>query len=247
MQFSDFSRACDSYDANAQVQQEMAELLLEQLHSHRPELSGTTLDLGAGTGYLSKLFSDTFTNSVIFPSDISFDSILKLHQDSSITTSIVNDFSKIPLRDSSVQNCISNAALQWSENLEKTFDEIKRVTKPQGYFAFTLFDLEHFKQFEQSANQTGFTLNNLIKKYSIQQIKDYVLDQGWKVLSIKSHTQTVHFKTLVDMLRHFRATGVRGQSSEKFPIKGFSKNWPKEKENRAFDLDWCWHSWVVQF
>jgi ubiquinone/menaquinone biosynthesis C-methylase UbiE len=238
----DFSKAAHTYKSNASIQKIMADNLLEQSHKSSTKLSGHTLDLGSGSGYLTQIFKKYFIEITPLPIDLSHSSLLIQSENKPL----LSDFSNLPFKDKSVQNCISNAALQWSPNLEKSFFEINRVLKKGAFFCFTLLGPTHFNQLEEVHSLSNTDFKSPIQKYSKQEVERLISTLTWSTLSYQNHQIECHFNSLIEMLKHFKDTGVRANQKQHFPIKTFSKNWPRPHDTQQFPLSWNWHSWVIQ-
>ena len=110
------------------------------------QLSGKILDLGAGTGLLSK-----FLNKNLISIDIAKKMLLK-----SDSKNILGDISKLPFKDKSFDIVLSFSVLMNSSNPQKTIDEVYRILKPNGIFVVT-----YLKSFD-------FT-NDLQRKFKIKE------------------------------------------------------------------------------
>lgn len=239
---ADFSNAAKTYDQNASVQKIMADKLLEQVKKTKLPFCGTTLDLGSGTGYLARIFRDYSREGLIIPSDISLLSLLSQNSN----TPILSDFSKLPLKNNTIQNCISNAALQWSPDLTRSFQEINRVLKKDSLICISIMGPDHFKELETATQISGSPFISPIQKHSITAIEELIKRFNWSIISCQENELTSKFESLIQLLRHFRNTGVRANRKEKFPIKAYTKNWPKSDSTSLFPLSWSWHSWIIK-
>src|SRR5581483_5680708 len=56
------------------------------------------------------------------------------------------DAARLPLASPSVDIVFSNLMLQWCDPLDVAFAEVRRVLKPQGFFAFTTFGPDTLKE-----------------------------------------------------------------------------------------------------
>ncbi len=116
-----FDAASASYDHVASVQQFAAEFLLRQLELNWPNFNPqSVLELGAGSGYLSELILARFPQSTLILNDLSAKMLdrAKSRLNSAAITYVCGDFDELQFAE--VDLLISNLALQWSTDLEKT-------------------------------------------------------------------------------------------------------------------------------
>ena len=136
-----FSRAAERYDEVAVLQREMGQRLIDRLDmiKFQPQ---RILDLGAGTGVATAALSKRFKKAQIFALDFALPMLLQTRKRGSWLRRprcICGDMEQLPLADQSVDFIYSNAALQWSNDLEGTFREFCRVLKPGGLLMFSTF------------------------------------------------------------------------------------------------------------
>ncbi len=136
-----FSRAAEQYDEVAVLQREMGQRLIDRLDMIKFQPS-VILDLGAGTGVATAALAKKFKKAQIYALDFALPMLKQTRKRGSWLRRprcICGDMEQLPLADRSVDFIYSNAALQWSNDLERTFREFNRVLKPGGLLLFTTF------------------------------------------------------------------------------------------------------------
>jgi len=136
-----FSRAAEQYDEVAVLQREMGQRLIDRLDMIKFQPS-VILDLGAGTGVATAALAKKFKKAQIYALDFALPMLKQTRKRGSWLRRprcICGDMEQLPLADQSVDFIYSNAALQWSNDLERTFREFNRVLKPGGLLLFTTF------------------------------------------------------------------------------------------------------------
>ena len=104
------------------------------------DLSGKTLDLGSGTGLLSK-----FLKKKLISIDISQKMLIK-----SNSKNVQGDMVKLPFKDNSFDTVLSFSALMNSNSPQKTINEVHRILKPKGAFIVTyLKDFDFTKDLQR--------------------------------------------------------------------------------------------------
>ena len=111
------------------------------------------LDVGSGTGFVA----NSAINRKLLPSIIRLDiSESMLKQDSSFTSIshdlnnknnfVCADLQCLPIKNSSLDVCLSSYALQWSNNISELFSELNRVLKQEGIVYFSIPGPNTFKE-----------------------------------------------------------------------------------------------------
>ncbi len=141
-----FNEVAHTYDLGAFFQHEIANRLLEHLDyiSLSPQ---RIIDLGSGTGYVTRLLQKRYPYSQIFAVDFAtqmlkhaakYMSSEKHHPIENPCFYICADAEVgLPFLDASIDMIVSNLMLPWCDDLGKTFSEIQRVLKPGGLCLFS--------------------------------------------------------------------------------------------------------------
>ncbi|NPA53775.1 MAG: methyltransferase domain-containing protein [Aquificae bacterium] len=122
-----FSRFAESYNKEAVLQKEAAEVLGD----FAGFIDGTGIDLGCGTGFLY----DFLENKNVIGIDISKEMILFYKEKN--PKAVIADIEKLPFKEKSFDFAVSNFSLHWTD-IEKSFLETYRVLKEKGVFVFNI-------------------------------------------------------------------------------------------------------------
>jgi malonyl-CoA O-methyltransferase len=136
-----FERASESYESAASLQARIAAELLGRLaeFSFTPAV---VLDLGAGTGRITRELRRRYRRALVIALDIAPGMLreARRHQRPwARFARVCADALRLPLADASVDVVFSNLMLQWCEPLETALAEVRRVLRPEGFFAFSTF------------------------------------------------------------------------------------------------------------
>jgi len=207
-----FSCAAKTYDKHAFVQQEIGQRLLERLN-YLKEPPRTILDVGAGTGSLTRCLQRKFPESLVLGVDIAkgMTYFAKSQQPWQFWRNnphyFCADAEQLPFQKSSIDLIFSNFTLQWCFDLQRTFAEFKRVLKPGGMIFFstlgpkTLFELR--QSFAVVDDKTH--VNEFIDMHDIG---DHLLNCQFADPVIDMEMITIHYPDVKSLLKDLKGTGA---------------------------------------
>jgi len=192
---SEFSKHALTYDTYNVIQNKVIDKLLENVE-HKPQ---HILDLGCGSGSLCKKIDWKYKHftGVDFAAGM-----LELHPKSKKIECIYGDFNDKTLFENlstyTYDFIFSASALQWANNLDVVFSNIKKINAP---IALAIFSSNTFKTLNETANikpllRTVDELKKLQKKY---------FDAKFEVQNYK-----LEFESTRDMFRYIKKSGVSG-------------------------------------
>lgn len=127
-----FSRAADNYESVAILQKKVARKLV----SLGPEYQGDIADLGCGTGFCAEQIATG--GNTVFAMDLAQGMLRTARANrKNAARWIGGDMEQLPFASQSLDGVISSMSIQWCEELEPLFDEVRRVLKPRGWFLFS--------------------------------------------------------------------------------------------------------------
>lgn len=203
-----FSRSSKTYDKYAQVQKHMGKKLLTYIEN-KPE---SILEIGCGTGYLSKILVDRYPNAKIDLCDIS-EEMLKLAEDrlgSKINRYICGDIEELDLTRK-YDLIISNATFQWFNNIEKTLEKLNKSLNKDAVILFSTFGNETYKELTES-------FRRIDEGYSYSQdfhSRSY-LDKLGRVVCEEFYIE--EYKTLLDFLKSIKGVGATSAREDRKKI-----------------------------
>ncbi len=140
-----FSRAAPRYDDVAVLQQEIGRRMLERLELVRM-VPQRILDAGAGTGVAADELLCRYPEAEMIVLDFALPMLQQARRRVPPAHCLCADLEHLPLADGCVDLIFSNAALQWSNDLDHTFREFLRVLRPGGLLMFTTFGTDTLKE-----------------------------------------------------------------------------------------------------
>ncbi len=232
-----FSLAATTYDAAAFVQKEIGHRLLERLDLLKSP-PGTILDVGAGTGYLTRVLQQKLPKSHIVGLDLAqgMSAFAKKNQPWHLWKNkpfyICGDTEFLPFANHSFDLIFSNFTLQWCHNLNQVFSEFKRVLKPNGMLFFstlgpqTLIELR--SSFEQASPHT-----HINEFTDMHDIGDSLLNARFSDPVIDMEMITATYPHVKQILSDLKATGARNVNQQR--SKGFSGKQTFKRMCEAYD------------
>jgi malonyl-CoA O-methyltransferase len=130
-----FERASGTYDEAAVLQARVRQELVERLALVQLTPS-VILDLGSGTGRAAPSLAGRYPDAFIAALDLAPSMLRKAATHAS---AVCADAARLPFAANSVDVVFSNLMLQWCEEPDVVFGEVRRILKPGGFFAFTTF------------------------------------------------------------------------------------------------------------
>jgi malonyl-CoA O-methyltransferase len=150
-----FDRAAETYDAAAELQREIGNRLLERLDYIKLS-PARVLDLGSGTGYVTRPLRERYPDADIVSLDLA--PAMLAHAKAAHTPSLLArllkparltwvcaDGEALPFAADSMDLVFSNLALQWCDPV-RIFAEARRVLRPGGLLMFSTFGPDTLKE-----------------------------------------------------------------------------------------------------
>lgn len=192
---TEFSKYAKEYAVLNQIQNQVVQKLLSLYKKEGKNI----LDLGCGSGALCKNIEwdyEHFTGVDFAPG------MLELHPKADNIESIYGNFNDKTLFEHLLANhydvIFSASALQWSENLERTFTYIKSLQTP---VALAIFTANTFT----TLNETAGLQSLLQSAEQIERLQKKYFDAHFEVVHYK-----LEFESVRDMFSYIKRSGVSG-------------------------------------
>jgi len=222
-----FAAASLSYDGVAELQRTVGKELLNTIDPG--SLSGTLLDLGCGTGFLTakllseqvgyasstmKLAEENGTRCVPYTTVVALDIALPMLQvtrtklaDAPNIGYLCADAEQLPLSGQIVDGVFSNLALQWCVNLEAVFTDIKRVLKPGGRLVFSTFGPQTLQELKSAWAEVD-SYNHVNEFYSGQQLTRFLRLAGYAEIKIETKQYIANYGSVLELMKELKQIGA---------------------------------------
>ncbi len=208
-----FDRAANTYDNSAVLQQNCAQQLLERLSYIRIK-PATIIDLGAGTGILSKALSERFPKARVTALDLAPAMLSVARQQQSFWQRwqkrqgfVCGDMEMLPFAGQSCDLIISNMALQWCNDLDQCFREFRRILRPGGLLMFTTCGPDTLKELRQCWRQID-NHDHVNAFIDMHDIGDALLRAGLSEPVMDRDDYTLTYPDLRTLLHDLKAIGA---------------------------------------
>ena len=174
-----FERASEGYEAAASLQARIATELLERLELFR-FAPGVVLDLGSGTGRITRELKRRYPRALVIAFDLSPGMLREARRHQRLWrrfARVCGDALRLPLKDGSIDLVFSSLMLQWCEPLPQVCAEVRRVLSPEGFFAFSTFGPDTLRELREAwAQADGYTHVNRFT--DVQDVGNTLLHAG---------------------------------------------------------------------
>ncbi|HVA54850.1 MAG TPA: malonyl-ACP O-methyltransferase BioC [Gammaproteobacteria bacterium] len=175
-----FERAARSYDAAAVLQCEIGTRLQERLEltTLKP---ARILDLGCGPGGQLRVLTKRYPAAQVLGADLAMNMLLtgrRAQSWFSRKTLVCADALHLPFAATCFDLVYSNLMLQWCDDLETVFKELRRVLHPHGMLLFSTFGPDTLKEL-RSAWRTVDGFNHVNRFIDMHDIGDALIRAGF--------------------------------------------------------------------
>ena len=196
-----FTRAADTYEANARIQDyaagQLAEIFRKAANGREPE---RILEIGAGSGLLTRRLRGYFPQAVYTANDIT-DSFGREYARLGFRPFIGDaEAAVFPAQQDAV---VSSSCFQWIKDMPRFLQKLADSLISDGILCFSTFGPDNFSQVK---SLTGCGLDYI----PVAEFKRMLESAGFRVQTCREEEDTLYFETVREMLRYFSATGVNG-------------------------------------
>jgi len=209
-----FDRASGAYEAAAVLQSRVADELLSRLDpfEFRPQV---ILDLGAGTGRAAAQLKRRYRRALVIALDLAPGMLRQAARHQQLFRRferLCADAARVPLEAASVDIIFSNLMLQWCDPLDHAFAEVRRVLKPQGFFAFSTFGPDTLKELRSAWAETD-SHSHVNRFLDMHDVGDALVRAGLQEPVLDIDRTQLTYSDGVALMRDLKSIGARNATA----------------------------------
>jgi len=211
-----FDNSAEGYDLACVLQDEIAKRLTERLDYIKIQPS-KVLDLGSGTGKLSKGLLKRYPKARVIALDLAFEMAKKSKKQGRWLRkpqAVCADAEQLPIKSGSVELLISNLMLHWCNDLANTFVGFHRVLAPNGLLLFTLFGPDTLQELRQSWGDVDNTAHTSDFP-DMHEVGDALLQAGFINPVMDMEVITMTYKNVEQLMHDIKMTGSNNSHCER--------------------------------
>jgi len=211
-----FEAAAADYDLAAVLQREIADRLLERLDYIRLE-PRRVLDLGCGTGYTVDPLHRRYRRALVIALDFALPMLHQARRRGSWLRRpqcLCADVESLPLAEGSVDLILSNATLQWCNDLNGTFRECLRVLRPGGLLLFTTFGPDTLKELRAAWSEVDGH-SHVSPFPDMHDLGDALVRTRFADPVMDTERLTVTYERLRDLMADLKGIGARNATDRR--------------------------------
>jgi malonyl-CoA O-methyltransferase len=209
-----FERAAATYDAAAVLQNEVCRRMLERLDyiRHRPDL---ILDAGSGTGNALSGLRQRYPRAVLLALDIAVAMLARGRRAtpwwkgflSPAVYRVCGDIERLPVAGERVGMVWSNLALQWTNEPQRVFAEMRRVLVPGGLVMFSTFGPDTLRELRAAYGETDRYTH--VNRFSdLHDLGDLLVAAGFADPVMDMEYFTLTYDDVRHLMRELKAIGA---------------------------------------
>ncbi len=208
-----FSEAAGRYDHFSDLQQTVGlELLkmMEEEMSQRGIGNPHILDVGMGTGWLTKKIKESFSHSRVVGVDIAEDMVRFSVKNKNGHYAICADAHHLPFKPAVFDVVFSNSVYQWVLDLEGAFSEVFDVLREGGFFYLSCFAKNSLKEVATTFKRffPAVGEDSLFLLVGQEDLKTCLERCGFQEITLESKEYRKIFHNLKDILWWLKAVGA---------------------------------------
>lgn len=199
-----FQRAAASYDRQALIQERMVEHLLELLSQHSSNPPQRVLEIGCGTGLLTRRLIQRMSGiEELVLNDLVPDFASRIHIADLAVQFLPGDIETLSL-PGSFDLIISSSTLHWLHDLERLLVKLAAHLRSGGIVAFSLYGTDNLREIKELTKVA-------LPCPALPEI-EAMLCQHFSLMHSSEERVQLHFPSPQEVLRHLRQTGVNALS-----------------------------------
>ncbi len=232
-----FSSATESYDEHAVLQREIGNRLVNHLEFTKIDPK-RILDIGCGTGYVTRLLCQRYKKADVTALDLSEGMVratlsghgrrLPWH---GRRHHVVSDGCSLPFPDGSFDLVTSNLAMQWVPEPMQMMREMRRVLAPDGLILFSTFGRRTLSELRQALAQISHERAGLVLPFpDVTSLGDSLMQLAVELPVTDTDIFTLTYPDTMALVRELKHIGASSSAIQARPNGLYGRSLLKQLE-----------------
>lgn len=198
-----FRRSMESYDDNALAQRRIVGRLAVLLDEYCPQPAGRILEIGCGTGLLTRRLVEKYGEARLYVNDLVADMCVRAAERCRLSGEqcLPGDMEALPL-EGAFGLMVSASTFQWFVRPADTFKRLADHLSDGGRLVFSTFGTDNLRELK------ALTGEGLVYR-SMEEMRA-LLSGSFEVEYAEESCHVLSFREPMEVLRHVKLTGVNG-------------------------------------
>lgn len=212
-----FSDAALQYDVLTSLHKEIGRELLAKVREN--ECSGSVLDVGMGTGWLTGKLKTYFPDACVVGLDAAAGMVETARRREEDFLIVQADARHMPFKKDAFELIASNLAYQWVGDLPEAFANCHAILKSEGKLHLTMFGYSTFRELFESLEKTrdtakgGIALKRLADR---EQVSGALSKAGFRDVNVEEEHIKVHFQDMPALVKWIKDIGANALMGDMF-------------------------------
>ena len=239
-----FSKSIESYNKQAVVQKQIVDKLSNLLLKSNITNFKRTLEIGCGTGFLTKKILNNYSVKDYILNDLVCSVQSEIQQIASNLDfnnyRFISGDAETTVFPENLDAVFSSSSFQWFNNLKFFISRMYKLLNNNGIIAFSTFGKDNYKEIKSILN-VGLNYKTLDELKSM-------ITPDFEIIHSEEWKQQEQFISPNDVLRHMKLTGVNGLKNSFFSkekLMSFNKKYNELFSNKDKTVNLTYHPIII--
>jgi len=212
-----FGKASQTYETQAPVQQWTANYLHDYIAGLGLDEPQDCLEIGCGTGFLTRKMLNLFANSYWLVTDLSPDMVARCRETIEGQAEFCVMDGEHPNTDQRFDLIVSTLAFQWFHNLPVALEGLTQLLKPGGRLVFSTLGKHSFQEWRENLQRLNMSVG--LHDYPVLEDLEQMIFGNCQV-HFEKQVRIQPYENGLDFLKALKAIGAQAPQSGYLPMTG---------------------------